>query len=87
MNGIETKEIYATHLFIPTEFISRYCGPSMGEIGILEIRCKVSGVMGRQKHECFHLCLTFKRSFYNPIVNTHMCLTCIDCDAISRPYF
>ena len=42
---------------------------------------KVSGVIVHQKHECVDLCLTFKRNYYNPIVNTHMFLTSIDCRA------
>ena len=39
---------------------------------------KVSGIIGHQKHECFHRCLTFKRNCYSPIVKNHMCLTRID---------
>ena len=30
------KKIYAMHLFIPTEFISGYAGPSMGQFGMLK---------------------------------------------------
>ena len=29
-------KIYATHLFIPTEFISGYDGPPMGQLDMLE---------------------------------------------------
>ena len=31
------SKIYATHLFIPTEFGSGYVGPSMGQSNIIEI--------------------------------------------------